>query len=412
MEWSGSPAALLTALGIGLLIGVVREHREEREDRGPIMAGVRTHALVAILAAVAMGFGVWAWLTVLALVGGLAIASYLHTGDEDPGLTSEIGLLVTAGLAGLTLAEPAIASALGVVAASLVYAKRPLQRLAREVISPRELKDALLLAASALVILPFLPDTPVDPWGVLVPQTVWRLVVLVMAVGMLGHIAVRLIGGRLGLLVAGFFAGFASSTAAVASFGQRARESAAMQPASVSAALLANLASLLLLAAVLVASSPSLMRGMAWPLAAAAVVLLGAGLLAWRRGSRETDMPDESNTRAVNPWHALLFAAVISGVLLLSTGLQHLFGDAGAIAGAMLAALAELQASAASIAQLSAADGLTPEHARWGIVGILASSSIAKSVLAFAAGGVRYGVGVCLGLLVAVAAAAAVTAAT
>lgn len=405
--WDNNLSGLLTALGIGLLIGVVREHRE---PDGPIMAGVRTHALVAILAAVAIGFGLWALLAVLAMVGALATASYLRTSREDPGLTSEIALLVTAVLAGLARFQPTIAAALAVVAALLVYAKGPLEHLARRVISPRELSDALLLAAAALVVLPFLPDQPVDPWDVLVPATLWRLVVLVMAVGMLGHVAVRVIGGRRGLLLAGFFAGFASSTAAVAGFGQRALSVPDQRPSAVAAALLANLASLLLLMAVLAAGSPALLRALAWPLVAAAVALLAAGLVAWRRDRGEVELVEPPATRAFRLSQALVFAAVIASVLLLSTLLQRLLGDAGAVATAMIAALVELHAGAASIAQLNAVGALAPDSARWGTIGLLATSAVGKSVVAFASGDRRYGLGVAAGLLAMVLAAATVAA--
>src|SRR3546814_13410223 len=85
-----------------------------------------------------------------------------------------------------------MAAALGVVAAILLQAKRPLHRLAREVISEGAIHDVLLLAAAALVVLPLLPDHPVDPWGALRPQPRWRLVGLVPAVGMLGHLALQL----------------------------------------------------------------------------------------------------------------------------------------------------------------------------------------------------------------------------
>lgn len=403
MTWDSSISALLTALGIGLLIGVVREHRE---PEGPIMAGVRTHALVAILAAVAIGFGLWVLLAVLLLVGSLATASYLRTAVDDPGLTSEIAMLVTAMLAALARSEPTIAVALAVVVALLVYAKRPIEHLARRLISPREVSDALLLAAAALVVLPFLPDQPVDPWGVLVPSTLWRLVVLVMAVGMLGHVAVRVVGGRRGLLLAGFFAGFASSTAAVAGFGQRARSQPEQRPIAVAAALLANLASLLLFVAVIFAGSPALLQRLAWPLAAAAAVLLGAGLLAWRRDRGGMDSVEPAASSAFRLSHALLFAAVIAVVLLASTLLQRVLGDAGAIAAAMAAALAELHAGAASIAQLDAVGALAPDNARWGAIGLLAASAVGKSVVAFTSGDRRYALGVAAGLVAMVAAAA------
>src|SRR3546814_980244 len=56
-------------------------------------------------------------------------------------------------------------------------------------------------------------------------------------------IALRAVGARWGLPAAGFFAGFASSTAAVAGFGGRVREQPGVLVPAVAAALLSNLAS-------------------------------------------------------------------------------------------------------------------------------------------------------------------------
>ena len=158
--------------------------------------------------------------------------------------------------------------------AVLLWAKAPLRRLSQELISEREVQDGLLLAASALVILPLLPDRAVDPWGVLQLSTLWKIVVLIMATGMLGHVARRAVGARRGLPVAGFFSGFASSTAAVVSFGHLSRAQPALAAASASAALLANLASVLLLVAVVAAVSPALVHAIAWPMAGACAGLL------------------------------------------------------------------------------------------------------------------------------------------
>ena len=67
-----------------------------------------------------------------------------------------------------------------------------------------------------VVVLPLLPKQPIDPWGVLQPYALWRIVVLIMGVGMLGHIALRVVGTFWGLPLTGFFSGFVSSTAASA----------------------------------------------------------------------------------------------------------------------------------------------------------------------------------------------------
>src|SRR3546814_3528669 len=56
---------------------------------------------------------------------------------------------------------------------------------------------------SSDLILPLLPDQAVGPFGVLNPRRIWIVVILVMAIGGTGHIAVRALGARFGLPLAG-----------------------------------------------------------------------------------------------------------------------------------------------------------------------------------------------------------------
>ncbi|MEY4760413.1 MAG: hypothetical protein RLZZ200_269, partial [Pseudomonadota bacterium] len=135
------PRGIATAVGLGLMIGVVRERLHDTD--GATIAGIRTHALVAIVAAVATAFGMLAFLAVLLLVGALGIASYLRTATRDTGVTGEVALLVTVVLSGLAQRDALLAASLGVVVSALLFAKVPLHRFAREVVSGRELQDAL-----------------------------------------------------------------------------------------------------------------------------------------------------------------------------------------------------------------------------------------------------------------------------
>ena len=405
MDWNETTLGLATALGLGLLIGVIRERRHEPANT---VAGTRTHTLLALLGAIAWIPGLSAFVAALLVVGALAVASHLRSAPTDPGLTSEVTIVVTFALGGLAIQNPALAAAIGVLAAILLHAKQPLQHFSREWISERELSDALLLAAAALVVMPILPTRAIDPWGVLFPTTIWRIVVLVMAVGMLGHIAMRAIGANWGLPLAGFFSGFASSTAAVAGLGSRARTHASLSLPAASAALLANLASLLLFSAVLGAASPGLLASMSWPLSAAGASLLLIAAFGLRRGRH--DAPAEAAPGgAFKLSHALFIAGVIAAVLLLAAWLGDLFGEVGVLTAAVLVALAEVHAAAASIAQLHASGGLGSGTSHWGVIAVLAASALSKSVIAFISGGRRYGTLVASGLLLMVAAAALTT---
>jgi uncharacterized membrane protein (DUF4010 family) len=96
--------------------------------------------------------------------------------------------------------------------------------------------------------------------------------------------------------------------------------------------------------------------------------------------------------------HALLLALVVGGVSLLSAGLQAWWGHTGALLTAMLVAMVEIHAAAASLAQLSLASDMPMNLVTWSLVAVLASSAVAKTLLAFISGGAGFGWRVALGL--------------
>ena len=70
MEWQDSLTGLLTAFGLGLLIGTVRERLHKTMET---MAGMRTHTLVALLGAISFGLGMPAFVAGLVMVGALTV---------------------------------------------------------------------------------------------------------------------------------------------------------------------------------------------------------------------------------------------------------------------------------------------------------------------------------------------------
>ena len=396
MESIISTYALVSAIGLGLLIGVVRER--SHTDSTQIVAGVRTHVMVALAGALGAALGPLVLVAVLLLLGALTVVSYVKTGSSDPGLTGEVAVPVTALLAALAHSHPGLAAGLAVVVAGVLYAKRPLHELALKQVSEQELQDGLLLAGAALVVLPLLPTEPVDPWGVLVPSRLWRMVVLILAVGMAGHIALRTAGVRWGLPLAGFLAGFASSTAAVAGFGQRAREEPTHVASAAAGALFANLGSMSLFAAVVGTASPDLLRLMAVPLLVAGTLLLAVSLLMVVRQEALSSLPEGGDGRAFRISHALMLAGLMGVLLLVSAALQRQFGSAAAMAAAGAVALVEVHAAVASLGQLAMEGQVSLGAAAWGMVLLTFVAAAAKTTLAFAGGGAAYGWRILFGL--------------
>lgn len=117
----------------------------------------------------------------------LTAIGYWRGREDDPGLTTEIALIGTTLLGGLSIQNPALAASLAVIVACLLAARSGLHRFVRFAITEDELKDALIFAGATLVVLPLIPDRPMGPYGALNPHSIWILVILVMAIGAAGH---------------------------------------------------------------------------------------------------------------------------------------------------------------------------------------------------------------------------------
>ncbi len=388
---------LSVALGIGLLIGIERERRKG-EGANRAMAGVRSFTLLCLLGAVSQLVDPIALLVVMLGVGLLVAVSYRRSSRLDPGITTEVTALLTVMLGALAMREPGLATALGVVVAVLLDAKAQMHRFSRDLIGDDEVRDGLLLAASALVVLPLLPNEAIGPLQIFNPWKLWLLVVLAMAIGALGHVLLRLFGARWGVVLAGFVAGFISSTAATAEFGRRARAAPEQTKAAVSAALMASAASLLLFVPLLGAVSPQFLLHIAPALATGLAVLLTAGLLGIRSGI--VDVAAETGKRRMFRFRdALLFAVAVSVILMVSAALNAWLGPRAVLAGTTIAALAEAHAAGLSLGQLEASGSITQSVAVWGFLGLLLASSVSKTIIAWLSGGRAYGLRIGAALL-------------
>lgn len=395
------------AFAVGLLIGVDRERRKgEGDGRGA--AGVRTFLLVALAGAIAQRLGGTGLAVAGAFVALAALASYRSSRDTDPGLTTEVAMLVTFLLGALAMVELALAAGLGVVVAMVLAGKSALHRFVREVLTEQELHDALMLVAAATVVLPLLPDRTIDPWDALNPHRLWMLVVLIMAINAAGYVALRALGPSAGLALAGFVGGFVSSTATIAAMGDRARAAPALQAQCVAGALFSNVATVVVLAAVVGALSPPMLAGLAWPLAfAGAAALLAAGVARSRSSFEAVDDRPVAAGRPFEPRQALAFAAIVSAILLFSAMIHRWLGDAGVTVAAGLSGFADLHAAAASVAQMVAGGSLPADATGVPVFVALATNSCSKLLMAWLRGGRGFLLRVLPGVVLIVAAFAA-----
>lgn len=397
--------ALVTAVGVGLLIGIERERRKS-EPGHPRVAGVRTFTLISLSGAVAAMVGAHAVVVAGLFIALAALAAYRASESTDPGMTTEIAMFATFLLGVLAGPQPILAAGVGAAVALILAAKTRLHGFVQETLSATELQDGLLLLGAVLIVLPILPDRALDPWGVFNLHRLWRLLVLVLAINALGYVGQRALGPRLGLPTAGLAGGFISSTATIAAMATHAIAHPAQRSAALAAALLSNVATIVMLALILAVLAPGLLptlQGALWLSGGTATLIGGlASFNAWKamRGNAE----QAERGRAFQPKAALLLVSVLAIVLLLSALLSSRFGQQGALIAAAIAGFADAHSATASLAQLHTAGQLDGGHARWGLLLALGTNSLSKVVVAYVNGGAAFGARVLLGISLIVAA--------
>ncbi|WP_187770729.1 MgtC/SapB family protein [Cognatilysobacter lacus] len=380
---------LAVALGIGLLVGIERERR--RDTQHPSWAGLRTFVLVALGGSLSALLGPEALVVAGAFTALAALAAWGRAAARDSGMTTGFAMLVVFLCGALAQRDPVLAAGSGVVVAVLLATKSRLHHFVRHGLTAQELHDLLLLAAAATIVLPMLPDRTIDPWDALNPRRLWLLAVVVLGVNDVSYLALRWLGTRWGLLLAGMAGGFASSTATTAAMGQLARRDRDLTWLAACAAMMSSLSTVVQLAIVTGLLAPPLLQRLAVPLIVTGLTVVGyAALAAGRSRVPKTRERSPIPGRAFDLRHALAFVAVVAAVLLISAGLRQAFGGAGLGVAVGLAGFADAHAPAASAAQLAAAGKISLPFAADLIVLAVATNAVSKIVVAASAGGAGY----------------------
>lgn len=392
------------ALGSGLLIGA---ERERAKGTGPDreIAGVRTFALVSLLGV----FGSLTESTFLIVafalaIGAITIAGYLRSASDDRGITTEIALFAAFAIGVLSAAHPEYSGAAAVIITVLLASRPWLHEVVKSRMTDRELHDGLLLLAAALIVLPLLPNRTVDPWDVFNPYKMWVVVVLVMAINALGYVGLRLWGPTKGLVLAGVLGGLVSSVTTHGAMGQRSKANVELVGSTAAAAMFSSVTTAVFLFTVVSATSPALAWQLAPACAAAAIVAaLGGALLLFH--AKRPDADELQLGRAVSLKAALLFAAIVTGVLVASALLSQWLGAGAAIASVAVSGFADAHSGSISAAMLHRNEALSSRAAQIAVLLAFSTNALTKIVVSFVAGTRGFALRILIGVVASVAAA-------
>ena len=385
MNLSANLIGLAAALGSGLLIGI---ERERRKGSTPIhaLAGVRSFALVALSGALAQSIdGALVLMTAL-LVAALSLISYSRATAAEPGMVTELALFLSFLLGVNAIANPAVSAGVAVVVASMLNLRAPLHHFVRVTLKSGELRDGLILAGAALVVLPLLPDGA-NSWLLGAnPRRMWGLVVVLMTLQAGAHIALRMAGPKMGLALTGLASGFVSSVAANADMGQRYRRDPALLGACAVAAMLSNVATYLLLLVVTLTIAPAQLMRLA-PTIVCALLATSVVCAVMLHAAPQVAHHPRRNGRAFSIRQAVIFATILSGATALVAYAHAYLGPAAATLGAVLVALVDVHAAASSILTLADSGVLAPAPMRHIFLLALAANTFSKLAAATAGGG-------------------------
>lgn len=401
--------------GIGLFVGLEREHSDGEPAHSEDHLGVRTLTILALFGWTCAVIGdrlPWLPPAAALVAGGLVLAHYLRVGDRDMGLTTEVAAVATLALGMLVHHHRDLAVAVGLAVTTLLVAKpwfrRTIPRLRRA-----ELTGTVQLAIVLAVVLPLLPLDAVDPWGAISPRRLGMFTVLIAGVGYVGYVLHRLLGASRGAVLGGLVGGLVSSTAVTMAMARQARSDAAQVLPAQIATLLANAVMLARVAVITAVVDRSIAYRLAAPLTAMSAVLLLAA--AWKRRALAR-APGEPRRGEAVPLHnpfallpAIQWGLVLSAVLLASAVAREQFGERGTLVTAAAAGLVDVDAVTLAVSRQCHLGNIAAATASLAVtIAILANSAL-KGAIAWVLGPAAFGrpiAGVLAAMLVAGALAA------
>ena len=346
--------------------------------------GIRTFTLLGLFGVLAAAAGAAVVAVGLACVGALVVLGYRRTSATDPGTTTEVAALATYLLGVLTWTTPAAAGALAVVVVALLMSKARLHRFVAEAVSDVEMEDGLKFLVGAFVVLPLLPRRDLGPYGILNPARIWLIVVAVTGVSWIGYVAVRLLGSRRGLNVAGLAGGFISAVATTLAMGRRVARGGDVDGA-VAGALSASIATFLELAVIVTAVSPAVGAVLAPACAIGALSLVLSARAAGRRAPARPGEVAERTSRIVTLGPALTLAAILTIALLAARWARALFGPRGAVLAIAIAGLGDAHGGSITAATLQSRGALAISATILAIGAAVTTNTVVKCVAAYVA---------------------------
>ena len=395
---------LLSALLIGMLIGIERGWEARAKESGQRIAGIRTHALVGLLGGLGVLLSglisIWVWPALLLALTAVSLSAYrVHSQQTgDVSITGLVSLLLTFCFGAMAMAgELVLAATAAVITVILLDNKREIHGLLSK-LQAHELDAGFKLLLISVVVLPLLPNEGMGPYQAINPFEIWWMVVLIASISFVGYFAMRGWGASRGILFTSLFAGLSSSTALTLQFARQSRDAPGLSPLLASGILLAcgTMFPRILIYCALI--SPALLSNLIGPVLVMTLALYLPALIIWRSHKAGSVDSPELKQNPLDLSSAVSFGLLLGAVMLLAAWFQELMGDQGLYLLAAASGIADVDAITLSLTRMTT-DSLDLHTATLAIVVAAAVNSLVKSTMAVAIGSRALGLRVAMPML-------------
>jgi len=381
---------LFVACGIGLLIGLEREHSalKKKEEE---FAGIRTFIFLSLLGFMAAMmyylFTPWIFIVILSGVVILTSISYWVLAQKgNIGGTSEFTAVIAVLLGALTLlGYISISLVITVIMVVLLSSKLKLQSVISQ-ITDEEMYDFIRFVVVALLIFPFLPDETYGPYDVINPREIGWVILLTSGLGFIGYVLVRIFGAGKGILMSGIIGGLVSSTAVTWVFSRKSREEPSL---AINCAIAILAASSIMVIRVLIwvlIFNKDLMKNFYLPIGIVFLGAIGVTLYFYfqEKKSQQTDAEIPLG-KPLNLVGALIFGLLYTVIIFAVAYASDTFGNKGIYITSGIGGLSDIDAITISVSKLSR-DGISVLTAQNAILIATLANTIVKIGIALWAG--------------------------
>ena len=383
--------SLLASAAAGLLVGLERGWKQREFAEGRRIAGFRTFGLLGLgggLGALMPDLVAATIFLGISLI--LAIGYAWEASESRLSATTVVAALLTCG-AGFVAVRLSPVTGLATAAAIFVLlsARRSMHALLKGV-AEEEIEGVARFVLVALIVLPLLPDSDLGPLSAWNPRRIWLVVVFVIGLSFVGYAATRRLGAGRGTLLVACTGAIVSSTAVTADLARRLRSEPNAHGVLAAGIAIASIVMFLRVQLLTLILVPRALPALALAIAPATATAAVLALLAWRgKGS------DDGGLSVENPLgfgSALLLAALVALLSLLSRWALATFGSGGMAVVLGLTGMSDVDAAVLTLAGLPAS-ALTDRSAGLVLaVPVLANTAIKAGitvVIGWRHGGVR-----------------------